>query len=127
MYKKKFLKSRLILIILLAFILFLPTVSMAADPLEDPSEYKPNNFNTGDANVIVGRANDIITIIVNVGIIASVITLMVLGIKYMVGSVEEKAEYKKSMIPYLIGAILLFAASGIIAIIFNLVEGTDLL
>ena len=127
MYKKKFLKSRLILIILLAFILFLPTVSMAADPLEDPNEYKPNNFNTGDANVIVGRANDIITIIVNVGIIAPVITLMVLGIKYMVGSVEEKAEYKKSMIPYLIGAILLFAASGIIAIIFNLVEGTDLL
>ena len=37
----------------------------------------------------------------------SVITLVVLGIKYMVGSIEERAEYKKSMIPYLIGAFLI--------------------
>ena len=36
---------------------------------------------------------------------------MVLGIKYMMGSAEEKAEYKKTFIPYIIGAVLLFAAS----------------
>ena len=35
---------------------------------------------------------------------------MVLGVRYMMGSAEEKAEYKKVMIPYLIGAVLLFAA-----------------
>ena len=46
-----------------------------------------------------------------VGIFASVIVLMILGIKYMMGSAEEKAEYKKTFIPYIVGAIILFGAS----------------
>ena len=52
-----------------------------------------------------------------VGIFAAVAILMILGIKYMMGSAEEKAEYKKTLIPYVIGAILLFAASFIVGII----------
>ena len=29
----------------------------------------------------------------------------------MMGSASEKAEYKKTMIPYIVGAVLIFAAS----------------
>ncbi len=65
----------------------------------------------------------IIGIIQVVGIIISVICLMVLGIKYMMGSAEEKAEYKKTFIPYLVGAILLFAASALANSIYNLATG----
>ena len=54
-----------------------------------------------------------------VGIIVSVAILIVLGVKYMMGSAEEKAEYKKSMIPYLIGALLVFTASTLTGIIYN--------
>ena len=57
--------------------------------------------------------NSIATIIRNVGIVLAVVMLMVLGVKYMMGSAEEKAEYKKTMMPYLVGCILLFAASAI--------------
>lgn len=46
-----------------------------------------------------------------VGIVLSVIIVLVIGIKYMMGSAEEKADYKKSMIPYLVGAALIFTAS----------------
>lgn len=35
----------------------------------------------------------------------------------MVGSIEEKAEYKKSMIPYIIGVVLLFSVSGVLKFI----------
>ena len=35
------------------------------------------------------------------------------------GSAEEKAEYKKVMIPYLIGAVLIFAAPYIADAIYN--------
>ena len=45
---------------------------------------------------------------------------MVIGIKYMMGSAEEKAEYKKTMIPYLVGAIILFAAVNIAGVVVNL-------
>ena len=48
-----------------------------------------------------------------------VIQVISVGIKYMVGSVEEKAEYKRTMIPFLIGAIFIFAASSIAGIIYQ--------
>ena len=65
----------------------------------------------------VGRS--IVGILQTVGIVLSVIILIILGIKYMMGSAEEKAEYKKTFIPYLIGALLLFAASAFAKTIYN--------
>lgn len=52
----------------------------------------------------------ILTVVTNVAIILAVVVIAVLGVKYMMGSLEEKAEYKKSMIPYLVGAVLVFGA-----------------
>lgn len=64
-----------------------------------------------DASTNVNTIGEkILGIIQVVGTIIAVGALMVLGVKYMMGSAEEKAEYKKTMIPYIIGAILLFAA-----------------
>lgn len=67
--------------------------------------------------------NKVIGVIQVVGIIISVVCLMVLGIKYMMGSAEEKAEYKKTFIPYIVGAVVLFAASALAKSIYNLASG----
>lgn len=40
----------------------------------------------------------------------------------MLGSVEEKADYKKSFIPLIIGIILVVAAASIATFIFNMAE-----
>lgn len=66
-------------------------------------------------------------IIQTVGIVGSVIILMVAGIKYMTGSVEEKADYKKALLPYVVGAILLFSATTIANMIYQVAiqEGTQ--
>ena len=40
----------------------------------------------------------------------------------MMGSAEERAEYKKTMMPMLIGMIMLFATTTIVGIIYNLVS-----
>ena len=58
-----------------------------------------------------------------VGIVIAVVVLMVLGIKYMMGSAEEKAEYKKTFIPYIVGAILIFAATTIANMVYNFANG----
>lgn len=71
-----------------------------------------NNGNADTGNLETVGAN-IVSIITTVGIIVAVIVLLILGIKYMMGSAAEKAEYKKTMIPYLIGAVLIFGASAI--------------
>ena len=70
----------------------------------------PKTENTGDITKV---GNKIMGILQVVGVLIAVIILMVLGIKYMMGSAEEKAEYKKTMIPYIVGAILIFAAATI--------------
>ena len=57
------------------------------------------------------------------GIIIAIVVLLVLGIKYMVGSAEEKAEYKKTMMPYVVGALLIFAASTIVNILYGVISG----
>ncbi len=61
----------------------------------------------------------IIGMVQAIGSIASVLVLVILGIKYMMGSAEEKAEYKKTFIPYLVGAILVFAAANVASMIYN--------
>ena len=72
------------------------------------------NANIGAAGTTLGNiGNKVLTIITTVGMVASVIIIAVLGIKYMIGSTEEKAEYKKALMPFIVGAILLFGASAI--------------
>ena len=54
-----------------------------------------------------------LTFITNIGQILAVVVIAILGVKYMLGSTEDKAEYKKSMLPYVIGAVLVFGACSI--------------
>lgn len=73
-----------------------------------------DNVNNVDTNSISTIGGQIANILSTIGIIVGVIVLLVLGIKYMMGSTSEKAEYKKTMIPYLVGIVLLLGASGIV-------------
>lgn len=92
---------------------------------ENPSAFKPGSISQEDTDTIISKANRILGVITTVGVVVSVITTLILGIKFMMGSVQEKADYKKSMVPYLIGVILLFSTSIIVKIIASLVLGTD--
>lgn len=76
--------------------------------------------NSPDNKEIEKIGNDVIQILFTVAAIISVIVLIILGIKYMFGSVEEKAEYKKTLIPYVVGAGLVFASSSIASAVYNL-------
>ena len=86
-----------------------------------------NPVTTGNGTTAAtGIGNKIIGILQVVGILISVIVLMILGIKYMMGSAEEKAEYKKTFIPFIIGAILVFAASALANVIYEWATGITL-
>ena len=74
-------------------------------------------------NDVTKIGNQLIGIITIVGVVVAVIILLVLGIKYMMGSASEKAEYKKTMIPYLVGAIFIFGASAITKVVVGLAQG----
>lgn len=55
-----------------------------------------------------------------VAIAGAVIILTILGIKYMMGSLEEKAAYKKSMIPLVVGCVIAVAATSIAKFLFSI-------
>ena len=102
--------------ILMVSILLFTANSVFANPV-DPSELTGTYDQTSGITTL---GQQIIGIITTIGIVVSVVVLVVLGIKYMIGSAEEKAEYKKTMIPYIIGAILVFAASTIASIVMSI-------
>ena len=62
----------------------------------------------------------ILGIIQTIGVVLAVVILAILGIKYMMGSAEEKADYKKSFIPYIVGAVVVALAPQIAGFIFQL-------
>ena len=83
---------------------------------ENDTTIKDNMINTGD---IKGFSASIINVVSIVGSAAAIITLIILGVKYMMGSAEEKAEYKKTLLPYVIGAAMVFGASLLTGVIYN--------
>ena len=94
-------------------------VSMSTSVFADNASVSINNLS--NKNGLTNEAAEslesigavIMTFITNIAMILSVVIIAILGVKYMMGSVEEKAEYKKSMVPYVVGALLIFGAGTI--------------
>ncbi len=90
------------------------------------AEYRPEDLTgktpEGETEIIKNLGNQIIGIIQAIGVVVSVVVIIILGIKYMLGSVDQKAEYKKTMLPYVIGSALIFSASTISYIIMNVIK-----
>lgn len=91
---------------------------LAVDP--NPVLNGLNGNGNVQTNDLTKVGNNIVTIIQVVGIVIAVIVLLVIGIKYMIGSASEKAEYKKTMIPYIVGAVLIFAGTSLVRVIYSL-------
>lgn len=53
------------------------------------------------------------------GIAIAIVILMVIACRYMIASPGDRADIKKHAIPFVIGAIVLFGATGILEIIVN--------
>ena len=103
------------IICIIMLVLWCSSSVFAADGIV-PDKLKPTY---GDSTNMQAWAGKIMGIIRNVAVIASVIILMVIGVKFILGSTEEKAEYKKSLIPIVIGIVLVVGATTIAAFIFN--------
>lgn len=82
----------------------------------DPYSIKPSD-NSGAQSSISRIAGAILAMVQTVAIAVAVIMLLVLAIKYISAAPNDKAEIKKHAVVYIVGAVILFSASGILAII----------
>lgn len=113
--KKKRVFVILLFVILIIFLANSFVYGFGIEDIDGTIPAQSKNMTNGIQNV----GQKTVKIISTVGSIVSVVVLVVLGIKYMIGSVEEKAEYKKTLLPYFIGATIVFAASTIAGIIYK--------
>ena len=68
-------------------------------------------------------SDDVYNILTSVGMIISVVVGIALGIVYMMTSAIDKAKVKETLIPYLIGSLIIFGAFGIWKIVINTLGG----
>lgn len=72
-----------------------------------------------DVSSINTTAGKVVRMIRNAAAIAAVVIISILGIKYMMGSTEEKADYKKSFIPLIVGIVVVVSATSIATLLFS--------
>lgn len=116
----KYKKTILILLLIILVIMLLSTTAFAN--VIDTENYKPEGLTKKEANKIVNKASKVLATIRNCGAVISVITLSIIGLKYMICSVEEKANYKESMIPYVVGCLLLTMATTIPSLVYDILN-----
>ena len=133
MIKNKLLMKILVIMILLIIIISTNSIKIFAssefkDPTEDPDYWNPIKDQNGqeitqDEPELLNKAGILLGVISVLGVVSAVIALVLLGMKYFIGSVEEKADIKKSLWIYILGIVLLVACTTVPNIIFNLSQG----
>lgn len=115
-------KMMIKLVTILTIACMVSMIALTSFAAINPGDIKGKD-NVSGTDQVKSLGQSLVGIIQTAGVVVAVVVMLVLGIKYMMGSAEEKAEYKKSMIPYLVGAIILFAASTITNVVYQFAIG----
>lgn len=127
-------KIRKLNIVVLIALIILTTLSFAYVADASLKSNMKTGFNTTETKInpntkkVTGEkvytstksiVNIAIGVVQLVGVGIAVIMLIVLAIKYISASAGDKAEIKKHAVVYIVGAVVLFGAAGILGIIKN--------
>lgn len=79
-----------------------------------------NSATGGDIGDAAKIGGNIVNWIWGISIVVAVVVVMITGLKFIVGSTQEKAEYKKSLIPLVVGVLILVFATTIVKVLFGM-------
>ena len=117
--------SKILIVFILLQTLAINSTYVQAFSWSDIFQTSENFIETGkEANILntvnvidVGEFKEVSDIIYNtlfgIGVALSVVVGAVLGIKFMMASLEEKAQIKESLVAYVAGCVVVFGAFGI--------------
>lgn len=113
-------KIIIVFLILIALINFINLKSFSADTLDSivsdgDSFISASSESTDklDTTEMKNISNTLYNILLSVGIIVAIAFATVLGIQYMTTAAENKAQIKESLIPFVVGCIVVFGAFAI--------------
>ena len=109
-------KKMLICICLVMLILLIPTsqsyalsdLISGADSFITKGVQAPGADDTLSKTSVVEMSNKILGVLIPLGSVVAVLMAAYLGIKFMTGGAEDKANVKEMLIPYVVGCIVVF-------------------
>ena len=112
-------KKAISLIIIIYILINISSIAYAGD-ISDIFGGGSNFLNSGTYGVgglhqesIQEVSNSFYTVFLVVGICTAVVVIGILGIKFMIGSVEEKSQTKELLVPFIIGCVVIFGSFAI--------------
>ena len=115
--------KKIFISIITLFLILALSINIYAITLDDAKTQMENAYNIdssqGESEGVMAVINDVIGLLQLAGTGISVLTITLLGAKYMLSSVEQKAEIKNRAMPVVIGCVILFGAVNLVAIVAN--------
>ena len=109
----------LLVVMVVAALATSANATMSFNAITTDSVVQNASDSSGAASSINRIIGSVLTIVQVVGCGVAVIMLIVLAIKYISAAPGDKADIKKHAVVYVVGAVVLFAASGILQIVKN--------
>lgn len=113
--------------VLITVLCIIPINSFAINPVDDVVGDGDNFLNKAkDVSTVINEtelkdfSSDVYNLILSIGMVIAVVVGMVLGIQFMISSVDEKAKIKEVLVVYFIGCIVLFGAFAIWKIVVSI-------
>lgn len=102
------------------------TVSNSEQSLEDMMSDANDFINKGAVNIDQGTLSNfsktMYNILLAVGVVVAVIIGAIIGLKLMTSSIEEKAEAKKLLVPYVVGCVMVFGGFAIWKLVVTILQ-----
>ena len=111
-----------ILCIIMVVALCFGTIAYANANIIGDLETKANQSQK-DASGISTIGGKVIGALQVVATVVAIAVLLFVGIKFLLASPSEKAQLKGMLVPYLVGAVIIFAAIPILGMIKNMANG----
>lgn len=112
-------KKILILFVVFGIALTLVSNTYATTPSSNVEDWVLKMNAEGVEKPIITIAGFLIAIIRIATIIVAVIMMIIIGLRYMSGSIESKTADKKLIIKIVVGVIVMVSVSGVVEIIFK--------
>lgn len=131
---KKIVKNKLLIIILIFFcIIAIPMKQVVAKSISDiftkADDFVSKGQQSGSKTTISESAikemsDTIYNTLIIIAIVLAIIIGLVLAIKFMIGSIEEQAKVKQTLIAYIVGCVVAFGAFTIWKIVVTILQST---
>ena len=120
--------KKVLFFLLIIILLICSTNIVQAKSITDIIKGADDFIETGKSKDVIAtdklkNASDLIynTLLI-VGIVVAVIAGTILGIQFITGSVEQKAKVKDSLIPFIVGCVIIFGAFGIWKLVITILR-----